>query len=76
MWLALALAWGTAHLFETWLPTLGIDAASPDENYVTSSDNVASEETHWGFGQLLPVVLLLLPLLSIWESFAGKWRQV
>jgi hypothetical protein len=28
-------------------------------------------ETEWGFGQLLPVMLLLLPALTTWEVFHG-----
>lgn len=29
-------------------------------------------ESEWGFGQLVPVVLLLLPALLIVEAFSGK----
>ena len=32
----------------------------------------ASEENTWGFGQVFPVVLLALPLLSIAESYYGR----
>lgn len=30
------------------------------------------EENHWGFGQLVPVLLLLLPVLLMAEGFSGK----
>lgn len=72
IWLALALAWGSAHLFRTWFPT-----ADPllDLYPHPDLDSVAYEESVWRFGQLLPVILLALPLLGIWESYAGKWRE-
>ena len=41
-----------------------------------SGGDIMSEERDWRFGQLLPVILLALPLLSIWESYAGKWREI
>lgn len=31
----------------------------------------ASEENGWGFGQLVPVFLLLLPVLLMAEGFSG-----
>jgi hypothetical protein len=52
------------------------DWVSPVDNSIPDSDAVAPEEKNWGFGQIFPVILLFLPLMSIWESFAGKYRQL
>ncbi|KAH8670197.1 hypothetical protein BGZ60DRAFT_30477 [Tricladium varicosporioides] len=50
-WLLVSIAWGTAHLFIT-------RASNPDMTAV---------ESDWTFGQILPVVLLAGPLVSIIE---------
>ena len=60
MWLGFALAWGTSHLF-TARRYFGEPAADVD-----------NEENTWGFGQWVPIVLLFLPILSVWESCYGK----
>ena len=36
------------------------------------SDAAQSEENKWGFGQLFPVILLVLPILSALETYYGK----
>ena len=64
MWLALALAWGTFNLFLTVGNSLDYES--------DGLENIASEERDWRFGQLLPVILLALPFLTIWESYIGK----
>lgn len=58
LWLMFALIWGTIRLFtiRSFVP--------PDSNVV--------EEDFWGFGQLVPVLLLLLPILLIAESCSGR----
>ena len=56
LWLVFALAWGTSHLFYARSFYGGDDAE------VTSAENT------WGFGQWVPVVLLILPVLSIGEG--------
>lgn len=35
-----------------------------------------SEENEWSFGQLVPVLLLLLPVLLVTEAFSGKYYDV
>lgn len=67
MWLALALAWGSVHLFRTRMYMAANQVA-----HLHSGGDIMSEERDWRFGQFLPVILLALPLLSIWESYAGK----
>ena len=59
LWLAFALAWGTEHLFETRSLTDEVESDTSDENI-------------WSFGQLFPVILLALPMLSIAESYYGR----
>jgi len=39
--------------------------------YFDMADEIAMENS-WGFGQLVPIVLLLLPALQLLESIAGK----
>lgn len=55
LWLALALIWGTSRLVQT-----RIHEAS-----------YHSEMNVWSFGQILPVILLILPLLSIGQNYFG-----
>ena len=59
LWLAFALAWGTTHLMET-------------RSYMDEVESDRSDENTWGFGQLFPVILLALPILSIAESYYGR----
>ena len=61
LWLCFALAWGTIHLFTA-------RGRLPEGTVVDSAENV------WSFGQFLPVVLLMLPILSIAEDCYGKTR--
>ena len=58
LWLAFALAWGTTHLMNT-------------RSYMDEVEIDTSGENTWGFGQLFPVILLALPMLSIAESYYG-----
>ncbi|KAH6673231.1 hypothetical protein B0J14DRAFT_66508 [Halenospora varia] len=50
-WLLVSIAWGTAHLFITR----------------SSNPEMIAVESDWTFGQILPVVLLAGPLVSIIE---------
>ena len=59
LWLAFGLAWGTTHLLYA-------------RNFTTQAETNTSAENTWGFGQVFPVVLLALPMLSIGESYYGK----
>ena len=55
--ITIGLAWGTIQL---WLPRSILPS------------NVRQQEDTWGFGQLLPMLLLVLPLLAVLEHFYGK----
>ena len=59
LWLAFALAWGTTHLI--YIP-----------NTTDEFEGGTSGEKTWGFGQVFPVILLALPMLSIAESYYGR----
>ena len=39
------------------------------------SDAAKTEENTWGFGQMFPAILLVLPILSALETFYGKPGQ-
>lgn len=41
-------------------------------NYLSQDAVVESGENIWSFGQFVPVILLILPILSIAEDFDGK----
>ena len=43
--------------------------------FMARSDAASSEENIWGFGQMFPVVLLVLPILSALETYYGKPGQ-
>ena len=59
LWLCFALAWGTIHLFTA-------------RSYLSQDAALVSAENVWSFGQFLPVILLILPILSIAEDCYGK----
>ena len=59
LWLAFALAWGTTHLMTT-------------RSYMDEVEIDTSGENTWGFGQVFPVILLALPVLSIAENYYGE----
>lgn len=42
------------------------------DNTFSCGVDIVSEENTWAFGQWFPVLLLLLPLLSMGELFYGK----
>ena len=62
-WLTVALVWGT-------IAVLG------DRNKAFSYDQNGplSEQNAWSFGQIVPVVLLLLPFLALVEVSYGESR--
>ena len=57
LWLTFALIWGTTHIYTT---------------RVAFAEQRDSEENTWGLGQVFPVILLALPVLSMGESYYGK----
>ena len=59
-WLALATVWGTIVVWRD------------RERGTDSSEKITlSEDNTWGFGQVFPIVLLLLPLVSFSEAVYG-----
>ncbi|KAI4673701.1 uncharacterized protein J4E88_008758 [Alternaria novae-zelandiae] len=64
LWLAFAMAWGTIKVWDTRA------AASWNyDGYNFTLNQKISEENSWGFGQTLPLILLLLPLLSMAQAY-------
>lgn len=59
-WFALGINWTTTDRARAHDPTIML----PKE---------ADDEESWGFGQLVPVILLLLPVVQFIESFSGVW---
>lgn len=63
IWLIYALAWGTVRLFTA-------------RKRIHNTDlNTTSEEDSWGFGQWIPVLLLMLPFLAMGETFYGEYIE-
>ncbi|KAE8845241.1 hypothetical protein PTNB85_03506 [Pyrenophora teres f. teres] len=63
VWLAFAMAWGT---IKVWLTRASATINFDGKNYTSNS---ISEENFWSFGQILPLVLFLLPLLSMAQTY-------
>ena len=64
IWLAFAMAWGTIKVWET----RSIEAYNLDGQNITINHEVQGENS-WSFGQTLPLILLLLPLLSMAQAY-------
>ncbi|KAF7950079.1 hypothetical protein EAE96_007379 [Botrytis aclada] len=64
-WLSFALVWGTIRIFTTR------DLPNSQDNLDSSESMSAilSEENDWGFGQVLGLSLMILPLLSFYEAY-------
>lgn len=61
----------------TWLAYLGFytwNALDVISLVVLNHDMIGEEEWTWGFGQILPVVLILQNVFSVVDVFRGKWR--
>ncbi|OJJ54307.1 hypothetical protein ASPSYDRAFT_50358 [Aspergillus sydowii CBS 593.65] len=56
LWLLFSLVWGTIRLFAV--------------RYGVQQDSDLLEESYWGFGQVIPVLLLLVPVLMFVESLS------
>lgn len=64
MWLVFAMAWGTIKIWTTRdSANYNFDGWNYTENHEILEENV------WSFGQTLPLVLLLLPLLSMAQAY-------
>ena len=58
LWMCLiGLAWGSTHILL-------------HRSYI--SDTIREKENEWGFGQILPVALLVVPFLACMETFTGQ----
>ncbi|PSN68909.1 hypothetical protein BS50DRAFT_632753 [Corynespora cassiicola Philippines] len=71
IWLAFAIAWGTIKIWDTRKIT-GYNAKG---NYTGANVEVLDENS-WSFGQTLPLVLLLLPLLSMAQAYLDNDAKV
>lgn len=65
-WLALASAWGMIVIWRDRTSGDSGDGLSIAEQVSLSEDNT------WRFGQIFPLLLLILPLVSFFEAFYGK----
>lgn len=65
-WLALAAAWGTIVVWHDRTHANYVVGLSIAEQATLSEDNT------WGFGQVFPLLLLILPLVSFFEVVYGK----
>ncbi|KAH7070960.1 hypothetical protein FB567DRAFT_455484 [Paraphoma chrysanthemicola] len=64
IWLSFAIAWGTIKVWTTRAAAqFTFDGAE-----ITINQDV-SEENTWSFGQTLPLVLILLPILSMAQAY-------
>ncbi|KAF2261574.1 hypothetical protein CC78DRAFT_583579 [Lojkania enalia] len=64
IWLSFAIAWGTIKLYDT----------RASAGYNTDGEDMGAnpevlEENTWSFGQTLPLVLLLLPIMSMVQAY-------
>ena len=67
-WLTVALAWGTIAVLRD-RNNMPYDPNDPD-----ATQRILSEQNAWSFGQIVPVVLLILPFLALVEVSYGEWR--
>lgn len=66
-WLSFALVWGTVRIFT--IRNLPNSRDNLDSSEMMSA--VLSEENDWGFGQVLSLTLMILPLLSFYEAYSS-----
>ncbi|KAF8858240.1 hypothetical protein BDZ45DRAFT_726201 [Acephala macrosclerotiorum] len=66
-WLTFSLAWGTMRIFII-RNLANMDSAAN----VESRGQVVLQKNFWGFGQLTPTLLLILPVLSLAEVFLDR----
>jgi hypothetical protein len=61
--------WVVAPAYAVYGVYMAGDGLSHTQALGTPNVRIEGSETEWGFGQLLPVLLLALPLLAGWEAF-------
>jgi hypothetical protein len=64
IWLTFAIAWGTIKI---WTTRTAVRFNYHGREYMLKHD--ISQENSWSFGQTLPLVLILLPLLSMAQAY-------
>lgn len=64
IWLSLAMSWGTIKIWNTKAISL-----VSIEGYNVSLNRAVIQEEEWSFGQMLPLLLVLLPLLSMAQAY-------
>lgn len=64
IWLTFAIVWGTIKVWDTRASA----GYNTERQYVGANGDVLEEDS-WSFGQTLPLVLLLLPLLSMAQAY-------
>ena len=61
MWVFVSLSWGTLLVFTA-------RAKAPSQ--------IRKDENSWGFGQIIPLLLLILPLIAVLEAFYGSCNNL
>ncbi|KAF2019289.1 ArfGap-domain-containing protein [Aaosphaeria arxii CBS 175.79] len=64
IWLSFAVAWGSIKLYDTRRSV----HYNSDAEWIDDSGDIL-EENIWSFGQILPLVLLLLPILGMIQAY-------
>ena len=71
-WLAMALAWGTIRIITDRGINFAIQNSDPSTGTGQDISDAISEDNIWGFGQVVAVALVVLPLFSFFEAIYGK----
>lgn len=64
IWLTFAMGWGSIKI----LTTRAVGQKSFEGHHITLDHRIEGED-QWGFGQILPLVLILLPILSMAQAY-------
>ncbi|KFY08186.1 hypothetical protein V492_06453 [Pseudogymnoascus sp. VKM F-4246] len=70
LWLLFALSWGTIRIYKDRKAVDDDSAAKPE-----SIKDFVLQENSWGFGQLIPTLLLILPLFSLIEGIIATLKH-
>ncbi|KFY02164.1 hypothetical protein V490_00594 [Pseudogymnoascus sp. VKM F-3557] len=84
-WLLFSLAWGTVRIFgDREIASMDFAKIPLDQEYtyedlrtglINNTQDFVLEENAWGFGQLIPTLLLILPLFSLMEGAIGIFKS-
>jgi hypothetical protein len=61
----LDIGWWSFGLFDI------LSARTEGQAYMESEDTTVEDQ--WGFGQVIPMLLILLPMINAWEVWYGKY---